>query len=313
MKDKSCSICGEIGKENYLICATEIKKKLSNHFNGTIPNNVEIDDYSIIKCDKCKFEFASPKKEGTSSFYNWITTQKDYYPQDRWEYHKVIELINPNSTLLDVGCGDGQFFDVIKTKGVKIDYLGIDPTQESINKCLNKDHKALCLTTSSFKTENPNVLFDYVVSFHCLEHIANPLLFLQEIKSLIKNTGNIFISTPYSPMTIELDWFDILNHPPHHMGRWNKQAYEAIAEKLNLNIEFFAPKSLSTIKAASSSFLLSETDNVMFNLQGKKIDLIKHVILNPFKFFTHLLKQSKREQLLNRKAPNVVLVKFSNK
>jgi 2-polyprenyl-3-methyl-5-hydroxy-6-metoxy-1,4-benzoquinol methylase len=287
MKDKSCSICGEIGKENYLICATEIKKKLSNHFNGTIPNNVEIDDYSIIKCDKCKFEFASPKK--------------------------VIELINPNSTLLDVGCGDGQFFDVIKTKGVKIDYLGIDPTQESINKCLNKDHKALCLTTSSFKTENPNVLFDYVVSFHCLEHIANPLLFLQEIKSLIKNTGNIFISTPYSPMTIELDWFDILNHPPHHMGRWNKQAYEAIAEKLNLNIEFFAPKSLSTIKAASSSFLLSETDNVMFNLQGKKIDLIKHVILNPFKFFTHLLKQSKREQLLNRKAPNVVLVKFSNK
>jgi 2-polyprenyl-3-methyl-5-hydroxy-6-metoxy-1,4-benzoquinol methylase len=52
------------------------------------------------------------------------------------------------------------------------------------------------------------------------EHIAKPKEFVQEILSILHPLGNIYLSTPYSPMDFELEWYDVLNNPPHHMGRW---------------------------------------------------------------------------------------------
>src|ERR1700761_7407025 len=126
MSEKLCPICGKESKDKYFLSSNFIKQKLSVHFNNDVPDNILIDDYTLLKCDECTFEFAYPKKEGTSSFYQWITIQDNYYPQDRWEYYKVVELINQKDdeiTLLDVGCGDGKFFDVIRKLNADINFL----------------------------------------------------------------------------------------------------------------------------------------------------------------------------------------------
>jgi SAM-dependent methyltransferase len=213
--------------------------------------------------------------------------------------------------LLDVGCGDGKFLDYIKeNKVLNINSFGLDPTNESALKCSNKGHKVFCMDTKKFKANFQNELFDTITSFHVLEHIANPKTFMQELVSLIQPTGEIFISTPFSPMDFELQWFDPLNHPPHHMGRWNISSYRKLALELELNVEFFMPEPSSLINSTLNSFFFSKYGT---SIKVSKKEKIISILKTPNRFIFHLYKQSKREKVLNRRAANVILVKFTKK
>jgi len=168
--EKYCPICkNETSKVNELD-AKYIKNKLSEHFNNKIDKNIEIIDYSLLKCRNCNFEYAVPFIDGSSSFYNWVTSQPKYYPDTRWEYAKVLDLMKNKDNqlkLLDVGCGDGKFLDYIKeNKVLNINSFGLDPTNESALKCSNKGHKVFCMDTKKFKANFQNELFDTITSFH---------------------------------------------------------------------------------------------------------------------------------------------------
>ena len=113
----NCPICNSSTQKLKNLNSNFIKNKLSEHFNNQLGEDVEIIDYSLLKCNNCNFEYAYPLIEGSSSFYNWVTSQIGYYPDTRWEYGKVVELIvnkRDQENLLDVGCGDGKFLDFIK-------------------------------------------------------------------------------------------------------------------------------------------------------------------------------------------------------
>ena len=83
-----------------------------------------------------------------------------------------------------------------------------------------------CQRLESFLAEHAGgELFDFVASFHCLEHVPDPRGFVAAMLAALKPGGSLLLSTPYSPMSVENHWFDPLNHPPHHMSRWNDSAY----------------------------------------------------------------------------------------
>lgn len=42
-----------------------------------------------------------------------------------------------------------------------------------------------------------NKKYDVILCFEVLEHIMNPLLFLNELKKILKKDGVIYLSTPY--------------------------------------------------------------------------------------------------------------------
>ena len=307
-----CPVCGNTSKKIKQLDGAFIENKLALHFNTKIPDDLCIPDYELMRCQVCTFEFANPKLEGSSAFYNWITSQPGYYVETRWEYPKALELLSKKTkkiNLLDVGCGDGLFFDFITNNGnLEIDLYGLDPTPSSIEKCEKKGYKVFCMDIQKFKSTNKNNLFDVVTAYHVLEHIANPNQFLQELAGLIKPGGEIYISTPYSPMDFELQWYDVLNHPPHHMGRWNLNSYKKIAEILGLQIEIFMPPPRNLFKSAALSF--------MFSIYGpekiqSKIKILKAIIRYPFRFLRHLKSQSNRAKISEKRAANVILVKLT--
>lgn len=310
----TCPICNEKTSTTKVLNSSFIKSKLSKHFNNQIDEGVEIIDYTLQKCSNCTFEHAFPFVEGSSSFYNWVTSHSTYYPPTRWEYSKVLELLKNNDQqhkLLDVGCGDGVFFDFIsKSKSKNITFFGLDTTKESAEKCLQKGYDVYCTDIQGFKSAHNDEYFDAITVFHVLEHIANPKEFLKELISLTSPAGAVYSSTPYSPMDFEFDWFDILNHPPHHMGRWNLKSYKKMAEMLELNVEIFMPERTSLISSTMQSF--------MFSLQGNlynrsRLNILLNIIKNPIKFSSHLIKQSKRDKVIGERAANVVLLKFTKK
>jgi 2-polyprenyl-3-methyl-5-hydroxy-6-metoxy-1,4-benzoquinol methylase len=308
-----CPICNNTTKKIKYLKAAFIEKKLVTHFDIPInKNDLRIIDYTLMKCNECSFEFGYPATEGSGPFYDWITSQPKYYTRGRWEYSKVLELLSKEKKkikLLDVGCGDGQFFDaIIQSKNSNIDFYGLDPTTRSIEICKSKGYKAFCMDIEEFKSSYKEFSFNVVTAYHVLEHIADPKKFLKDLMDLISPMGEIYISTPYSPMDFELEWYDVLNHPPHHMGRWNLKSYEKIAEVLGLRLEVFMPESSNLIKSAVTSFV--------FSIYGPfkntpKIKILKSVLSHPFKFLNHLFKQSKRYRIFGKRTSNVILVKFT--
>jgi len=36
-------------------------------------------------------------------------------------------------------------------------------------------------------------------------------------------------------------WFDVLNHPPHHLTRWNLAAFRKLAAIVGVDMRYFAP------------------------------------------------------------------------
>ncbi|MEO6221282.1 MAG: class I SAM-dependent methyltransferase [Ginsengibacter sp.] len=308
----SCPICSGSAQKIKNLDSEYIKNKLSTQFNTQINKDLEIVDYELMRCNECSFEFAFPQIEGSGSFYDWVTSQPKYYPESRWEYFKVLELLSmelKSIKLLDVGCGDGQFFDtILQSKNSKIDFYGLDPTSGSVEICNNKGYKVFCMDIQKFKSTQKEELFDVVTAYHVLEHIADPKNFLTELAGLIKPDGAIYISTPFSPMDFELEWFDVLNHSPHHMGRWNLKSYKKIAEILGLKPEFFMPESQGLLRSAILSFKFSIYGPAKID---SKVKIVKSMFRYPFKFLNHLRKQSKRIKVEGERASNVILVKFT--
>ena len=211
-------------------------------------------DYSIWECSETGLQFAYPARQGNQHFYRWVGGFASYYPTSRWEYAKVRELAlkenlipRDRGYLLDVGSGRGDFlksFDLIDSDR----RMGIDLNKPAVDDCVASGISCYCGTIDS-ALETGFVArgqCDIVVSFHCLEHVENPVAFTSSLLELCSPEGRVFLSTPNSPMSFEGKWFDILNHPPHHLSRWNQYAYKKLAETLGCHLRtFFAPTSLA--------------------------------------------------------------------
>lgn len=308
-----CPICSSPIKLTKRLSSKFIKNELAKYFKNDGIQNLNIIDYSLYRCVSCEYEFANPYIEGSSSFYHWVTSQPNYYPDTRWEYGKVLELINKNgghNNLLDVGCGDGRFLDFIKNEKIDINYSGMDTTMASAEKCKKKGHNVYCMNINQFKERYDKLSFNTVTAFHVLEHIANPKDFIIQLFSLLKQEGSLYVSTPYSPMHFELDWYDPLNHPPHHMGRWNLNSYKILAEELGLNVDFFMPDVPLSFKRAIQSFSFSVYG---YPNNHSKFEKLKMIIKRPIQFAEHLRLQSNRDKIHGKTAANTILVKFTKK
>jgi len=313
-----CPICINESRLKLCFSESEIKDLLFRHFNQVIPDEVKVEsEYKIFVCNNCSLTFANPQIPGSESFYKWITSQKDYYPNARWEYFELRNIINRKKgdvKVFDVGCGDGIFFDVISgERNGNIFFSGLDLTYDSVVACNRKGYDVHCLDIKEYKEKFPDIFYDFVVSFHVLEHVPDPVGFVSDLASLINENGEIYISTPFSPMTIECDWIDILNYPPHHLSRWNKKAYIELAKKLNLNLEFFSPIPWSTVGYAIQSFLMSENKTVIKFVKKEYFKIIKMVLRSPFKFIKHFMYQYNREKINGIKHANLVMIKLSKK
>lgn len=284
-----------------------IKQELLKYFHSDVPIDLVDHDYLLLRTE-IGFEFAYPMKPGSEYFYKWITSKEQYYPEDREEWTLVIKEIKKRALedfkLLDVGCGDGDFLIKIKLLN-GCNAIGIDLSNESVDKCIRKGLDVSCKHYDSINDVN---IYNYIVLFHVLEHISDPISLILNLKRAIKKDGSIFISTPYSPMSFEYYWFDCLNYPPHHLTRWNKNAFEALAKIIGCNIKFHIPKAKSLISRAKTSIKLS-----LFGTQrsSKKLLILK-TIMNFNMAMKILYKQFTREKINGSTAPDVILVELTN-
>lgn len=86
-------------------------------------------------------------------------------------------------TVLDIGCGDGLFMNMLRTKGIKS--VGVDISDEAVRACTAQGLSAE-VVTSAHLLPFPDASFEYVVMLDVLEHVYDPALFLAEAKRVSK-------------------------------------------------------------------------------------------------------------------------------
>ncbi len=118
------------------------------------------------------------------SFFS-VKTERGLHPKHRlMNYHKFfIDNINPEDTVLDIGCGNGALtFDIAK-KATKV--IGIDLNGKNIEFAKERFSAPNVEYIIGDVTENlPDKRFDAIILSNVLEHIENRIELLKKIRSL---------------------------------------------------------------------------------------------------------------------------------
>ena len=235
-------------------------EKLGAYYHATPPPMTVETDYSLWECSETQLQFSWPMAPGNATFYEWVSSFDSYYPGVRWEYGQTAGRIKEANyqasgfKVLDVGSGKGDFLKTLDFLPAK-NRFALDLNHPAIEACQAHGFSAFCGTIESaiaggfFRPQE----FAVVTSFHCLEHVPQPVEFVRELLRATAPGGRVFLSTPYSPMSFEEDWFDVMNHPPHHMTRWNRRAYQKLAGLLGVQMRHYAPAA-RPVKQALQAF-----------------------------------------------------------
>ncbi len=88
--------------------------------------------------------------------------------------HKVIgEMVKPGTTVLDMGCGDGDLLEyLVLSKDVR--GSGVEISEEAIYKCVEKGLSVAHGDIDSGLKEYPDNLFDYVIFNQTMQQVHKP-------------------------------------------------------------------------------------------------------------------------------------------
>lgn len=150
-----------------------------------------------------------------------------------WRKKVNEKYFNKNSSILDVGCGRGEFLSFLSSGGYS-DVMGIDLFIDDENIPDDVD-----IVKTSLEEFNPSKKYDVIFSNHSFEHMENPLKNLKCYEKLLKKDGLIFIRIPIKSNYIwekyGVNWFQI--DAPKHLFLYTVESFKILASKTNLIVE----------------------------------------------------------------------------
>ncbi len=182
--------------------------------NCIICNSIKVrkiinwDSYSINKCNDCKVIFTSPlpSDDLLLDYYQGFLFNKP----EKFEIRKQIEnrkrelkklfsfnLEFQNKNFLDYGGGTGSAYKAACDLNLKAYYHDLDEQA----KLFVKEQFGL---KNEFIIDNINaayIKFDYIFSDNVIEHLKNPIEYINDMRKTLNDNGIIIIKTPHGSNT----------------------------------------------------------------------------------------------------------------
>lgn len=133
----------------------------------------------------------------------------DWVDPASFRLKKIINIFSgfrSGANILEIGCGAGMFTRGIKYNIKKLNCFGCDISENAIAEA-KKNQCGI-----DYRVSHENILpyvdekFDGVVITDVLEHVDDPLIFLKEIRRVLKSSGTFFLYVP-----CEGDWLSMWN------------------------------------------------------------------------------------------------------
>jgi SAM-dependent methyltransferase len=191
----------------------------------------------MYSCGTCCLDIFLPQIVGTPAFYVEAYSLNAScsgpgiftYSDDKWDFHEALKYMPASRSALEVGCGPGNFLVMVGQRVQEV--CGIEYNEPALESARSKGLRVFrSLEDLDVKKEH----FDAAFSFHVLEHLAEPVSFVEEISTWVRPGGTIGLSVPNQDGPIKYITPCITNMPPHHLTRWRLRTLRTMADKLGL-------------------------------------------------------------------------------
>lgn len=130
----------------------------------------------------------------------------------------IIKRHFKGKKILEIGCGDGYFLDMLSNNG--FDIMGMDPSFSGENPLISKE----------YFTKDSKEKFDCVILRHVLEHIKDYYGFLRDIAAANNNQGLIYIEVPNLDFSNE--HFGAIDFYYEHVNYFMLENLESLFDKV---------------------------------------------------------------------------------
>jgi SAM-dependent methyltransferase len=263
-------------------------------------------------CPKCKLGIYFPQIIGSPGFY--IELQKEtsdsYYVDEKWDFKEALNDVKAAKKIIEIGCGPGVF---LKNTAQYVDQaVGVEYNKLALEIARNKGLSVFNLEDDLADLKGQ---FDAAFSFHVLEHVSDPVVFIQEMLAWVKPGGKIGISVPNMDGPVKYINPCVSNMPPHHATLWKLKTFQALAAKLDLEIERVAYEPLvARDYYYYSSFWLRQSFLVKL-IPARFLPLLQETTSKLFNLLFVLLAKFNKEEfgLLNGQSIYVLMSKPENR
>jgi SAM-dependent methyltransferase len=194
----------------------------------------------LYSCPNCGLDIFLPQIIGTPKFYieayhlalSDVDKERTFtYSDTKWEDTEVLKDVMDCTSILEVGCGNGELLR--KMQSLFFNTTGIEYNEKAVESAREKGLQVFYVDEIDTL---PHESYDVVISFHVLEHVANPIEFVRQLSNFLKPGGKLILSVPNQDGPVKYIDPCIHNMPPHHATRWRLKTFEKLAEKTNLKI-----------------------------------------------------------------------------
>jgi 2-polyprenyl-3-methyl-5-hydroxy-6-metoxy-1,4-benzoquinol methylase len=177
------------------------------------------ESHHLVKCASCNFVFAGliPTIKELETHYDTYDRAPYVSPITVKRYHELLDTFEPyrkNNTILDWGCGSGDFLVEAKKRGWNV--YGTEYTDEAFNACTQK---GINIHKGPLDVKNyTQGFFDVITSFEVFEHINNPLTEVDHFRFLLRGGGLHYLTTPNFNALARYqlkDKYNIITYPEH--------------------------------------------------------------------------------------------------
>lgn len=250
-------------------------------------------EFTIQQCNSCYFLFTNPRpsEQEIGAYYQseeYIShhdesktlmskvykSVRDYTISDKVKL--INELNKKKGTLLDVGCGTGNFIQACKEDGWQIS--GTEPDAGARTVATGRIGQPISESINDLKFEEKS--FDIITLWHVLEHVHALNETVDWLAKHLNPNGKIIIAVP-NPQSYDAEkygrfWaaYDV----PRHLYHFTKSSMERLMLRHNMNVvkvlpmwfdSFYVGMLSTKYQSKGINLFDSMTTGLISNLKGR--------------------------------------------
>ena len=126
------------------------------------------------------------------------------------------DMVADRSWVLDVGCGRGEFLELLRDRGVK--GIGVDIDQGMADRCRAKGHDIVLNDVNTYLRKQDDGSIPVIFAAQLIEHLPYEYLmvFLRLANEKLEPEGILIVETinPHSPVAFKAFWTDLTHQHP---------------------------------------------------------------------------------------------------